>query len=136
MSAMASLWTYFIPLYVLGGAAIAFGAFALLARVRGGRYVRPIVTALAKVPLFRRWMTKAYRSAIERQNPELASAMEKLERAGQGALRDPQRAQQALGRLTAEERRAYLEAAGEQGMMPEPQNRAQRRAMQRMRKRS
>jgi hypothetical protein len=87
---------------------------------------------LAKVPLFKRLMTKASRAALQRQNPELASAIEKLERSG--ATRDPQRAQQAMSRLTASEREAWLEAAGEQGMMPQPSNRAERRRLEKLQK--
>ena len=136
MGVMASLWTYFIPLYVLGGLAVLLLLFTLVARIQNGRYVRPLVTLLAKVPLFKRWMTKAYKTAVERQNPELASAMEKLERVGQKNLRDPQRAQQALQRLTPAERRAWMEAAEQQGVLPEAPNRAMRRQQQRMRKRT
>jgi DNA-directed RNA polymerase specialized sigma24 family protein len=58
--------------------------------------------------------------------------MAKLERSG--AMQDPQRAEAALNRLNASERRAYLEAADELGTMPEAVNRAQRRRMEKMRK--
>ena len=57
-------------------------------------------------------MTKASAAALERQNPDLASALKKLERAGAG--RDPLQAQRALSRLTPDERQAYLAAIGEQ----------------------
>ncbi len=126
------MWTYFIPLYVLGALLVLMAAFAVLSRVRGGRYVRPVVALLGRVPLLRRLMTRAWKAALERQNPELASAIAKLERSG--ATRDPQRAAAALSRLTPAERRAYLEAAGEQGVLPTPQNRAERRRLERMRK--
>lgn len=122
--------TFFIPLFVLLALVLIMGSFALLARVQGGRYIRPIVTGMAKVPLLKRLLQKASRAAIERSNPELASAMKKLERSG--ALRDPQRAQAALSRLTAAERQAYMEAAGEMGAMPEAVNRQQRRRMEKM----
>jgi hypothetical protein len=122
--------TYFIPIFVLVGLILIMATFALLARVQGGRYIRPIVTGMAKVPLLKRLLQKASRAAIERSNPELASAMKKLERSG--ALRDPQRAQAALSRLTAAERQAYMEAAGEMGAMPEAVNRQQRRRMEKM----
>jgi hypothetical protein len=125
-----SLW--FIPLYVLFGLVLLLGVFALLARVRGGRYLRPVVAVLAKVPLLRRGLAKASKAALERENPALASAIAKLERAG--AVRDPRRAEAALSRLTPAERRAYLEAAGEQNVMPQPTNRAQRRHLERARK--
>ena len=58
--------------------------------------------------------------------------MTKLERSG--ATRDPMKAQQALSRLTAAERQAYIEAAGQQDEMPEPMNRAQRRAAEKLKK--
>jgi D-serine dehydratase len=124
--------TYFIPLFILGFLVLLLGIFAFLARWRGGRYMRPIVQFLAKVPLFRRLMQKASTAALERQNPELASAIKKMERAG--ATRDPQRAQQALNRLAPSERRAYLDAVEEQGAMPTPINREQRRRLEKARK--
>jgi hypothetical protein len=124
--------TYFIPLFILGFLVLLLGIFALLARWRGGKYMRPIVQVLAKVPLFRRMMQKASTAALERQNPELASAIKKMERAG--ATRDPQRAQQALNRLAPSERRAYLDAVEEQGAMPTPANREQRRRLEKARK--
>jgi hypothetical protein len=129
---IASIWTLFIPLYIAGFLLLLFGTFVLLGRIRGGRYLRPIVMGLAKVPLIRRLMTKASRAALQRQNPELASAIEKLERSG--ATRDPQKAQQAMSRLTANERQAWLDAAGEQGAMPTPSNRAERRRLEKLQK--
>ena len=87
---------------------------------------------LLKVPFVGRGMKKASEAALERQNPELASAVAKLERSG--ATRDPMRAQQALSRLSAAERQAYIEAAGQQGEAPEPLNRAQRRAAEKLKK--
>ena len=124
--------TWFIPVFVLLGLLLLLALVALLGRVQGGRYLRPIVLALAKVPFIRKLMQKASRKAIERSNPELASAMAKLERSG--ALRDPMRAQAALNRLSATERKAYLDAAEDMGTMPEAANRAQRRRMEKMRK--
>jgi hypothetical protein len=130
---IASIWLYLIPLYVLGALLVVVGTFALLSRIRGGRYVKPIVQAIMKVPLLNRGMKKASEAALERQNPDLASAIKKLER--YGATRDPQRAQQAMSKLTASERRAYLDAAGEQTeSMPQEMNRQMRRQMERARK--
>jgi hypothetical protein len=130
----SNILLWFTPIYVIGGLLLILLAFSLVARIRGGKYVRPIVNALAKVPLFKRWMQKASRVALEKQNPELASAIAKLERAG--VARDPQRAQAALSRLTAGERRAYLEAAGAQGQLPTPSNRQERRRMEKLQKKS
>jgi hypothetical protein len=128
-----SILPYLIPFIVLGGLLILLLALNLLARVQGGRYVRPMATAMMKVPFLKRWLQKASRANLERKNPELASAMAKLERSG--VQNDPQRAQAALSRLSAAERRAWLEAAGEQGAMPEPMNRQQRRQAQKLKKR-
>jgi hypothetical protein len=124
--------TWFIPIFILLGLTLLLGTVALLGRIQGGRFLRPVITGLAKVPFIRNLLQKASRKAIERSNPQLASAMAKLERSG--ALNDPQRAQVALSRLTASERRAYLDAAGESGAMPEAANRQQRRRMEKMRK--
>jgi hypothetical protein len=126
------VWLYLIPLYVAGALLVLFGLLALLARFRGGKYVRPVMRGIAKIPGVRGLMMKASRAALAKQNPEAASALEKLERAG--VANDPQRAQAALSRLTAAERRAYLEAAGQEGALPEPVNRQQRRAMEKLQK--
>jgi hypothetical protein len=84
------------------------------------------------VPFLKGYLQKASRTSLERQNPELASAMAKLERSG--VQHDPQRAQAALSRLSAGERKAWLEAAGEQGAIPEPMNRQQRRQQAKLKK--
>jgi hypothetical protein len=126
------VWLYFIPVFIAGAVLVLVALLALLSRFRGGKYVRPVMRGIAKIPGVRGLMMKASRAALAKQNPEAASALEKLERAG--VANDPQRAQAALSRLTAAERRAYLEAAGEEGALPEPANRAQRRAMEKMQK--
>ena len=126
------MWLYFIPLFIVGALLVLFGLLALLARFRGGKYARPVMQAIAKIPGVRGLMMKASRAALAKQNPDAASALEKLERAG--VTKDPQRAQAALSRLSASERRAYLEAAGQEGALPEPQNRQQRRAMEKLQK--
>ena len=126
------MWLFFIPLFIVGALLVLFGLLALLARFRGGKYARPVMQAIAKIPGVRGLMMKASRAALAKQNPDAASALEKLERAG--VTKDPQRAQAALSRLSASERRAYLEAAGQEGALPEPQNRQQRRAMEKLQK--
>jgi hypothetical protein len=130
---LASIITYLIPVFVLGGILFLLIVLNLLARVQGGRYVRPLATGLMKLPWVGKQLKKASQSTLERKNPELASAIQKLERSG--ATRDPVRAQQALSRLSASERRAWLEAAGEQGAIPEAMNRQQRRAAAKLKKR-
>ena len=129
----AAIWTYLIPVYVLGGLVVLLLVLNLLARVQGGRFVRPLAQGLMKVPFVGSRLKKASRAALEKQNPELASAVAKLERSG--ATRDPLKAQQALSRLSSAERRAYLDAAGEQEAIPEAMNRAQRRAQEKLKKR-
>ena len=119
-----------IPLFILLAILVTFGIVILLARFRNGRYLRPIVIWLSKIPWLRKQFEKASRAAIEKQNPELASAMRKLQRVGPNP--DPQRAQAALSTLSAAERRAYLDAVADQGGMPEASNREQRRRQQRL----
>ena len=120
----------FIPLFVVVGLVVFFGVLVLLGRFRNGRYLRPIIALLSRIPWLRRQFQRVSQAAIERQNPELASAMRKLQRVGPNP--NPQQAQQALSQLSATERRAYLDAVGEQGGMPEPANRQQRRLQQRL----
>jgi hypothetical protein len=121
---------YLIPIFVLAVLLVVFGLLVFLGRFRKGKYLRPLITALMKIPLLRRWFQKASTAALERQNPELASAMRKLQRIGPSV--DPQKAQAALSQLSATERRAYMEAVEEQGAMPEATNRQMRRLQQRM----
>ena len=128
----ASIWLYLTPLWILLGLLLILGTLALLGRIAGGKYLRPIVAKLMKLPLVGRGMKKASEAALERQNPDLASAIKKLER--YGATKDPARAQAAMSNLTASERRAYLDAAGDQ-VETLPQNRQMRRQMERARKR-
>jgi type II secretory pathway component PulF len=127
----ASIWFYLFPLYILGFLLLVLGTFALLGRVQEGRYLKPIINFLMRLPLVGRLMKKASQAALERQNPELASAVKKLERSG--AARDPMRAQQALSRLSASERQAYLDATVEQTDNI-AQNRQMRRQLERARK--
>ena len=120
---------FLIPLVILAGLLVLLGIAVFLGRYKKGKYLRPIVTSLSKVPFLRRWFQKVSAAALERQNPDLASAMRKLQRVGPNP--DPQKAQQALGQLSPVERRAYFEALEEQGGV-QPANRQQRRQQQRM----
>jgi hypothetical protein len=129
---LADIFTLLIPIYILVGLLILLIALNLLARVKGGKYVRPIAMGLMKVPFLKRWLQKASKANLERKNPELASAIAKLERSG--VQHDPQRAQAALSRLSAAERQAWLDAAGQQGAIPEPMNRQQRRQQAKLKK--
>ena len=123
---------FLIPVFILAGILLVFGAIVLLGRIKGGKYLKPLLIQMQKVPFLRRWLEKASRAALEKQNPELASAVAKIERSG--SLNDPLAAQRAMSKLTSAERKAYIEAAGEQG--PGPTNRAERRRLERAKRRS
>lgn len=110
---------------VLGTLLVLFGLAVLLGRVAGGRYLRPIVVGLAKVPFLKPLFERMSNAALERGNPELASAIRKLQRFGTPTT--PEAAQRALARLTPGERRAYMQAAGQQAEVPQATNRAARR---------
>ena len=128
---IADIWLYLFPLYILAFLLLLLGVFAGLGRIKGGRYLRPIINGLMKLPLVGRMMRRASQAALERQNPELASAVKKLERSG--VAKDPMRAQQALSRLSAAERQAYLDATADQTQSI-AQNRQMRRQLERARK--
>jgi hypothetical protein len=134
---VADIATLLIPLWILLGLVLLLGVFALVARIDNGRYVRPIFTGMAKVPFLRKWLQKASTAAIERSNPELASAMKKMERHAKH-LHDPVRAQKAMSQLTREERRALLEMQeqqAEQGAVPQQaMNRDMRRRIEKAQK--
>jgi len=132
----ADIVTILIPVWILVGLILLMGVVALLGRIQNGRYLRPVVNLIAKVPLFRRWLQKASNAAIERTNPELASAMRKMQR-HQRHLHDPQRAQAAMSQLTREERRALMEMQEQQqetALPPEATNRQMRRRLEKAQK--
>jgi hypothetical protein len=131
---VASLVTLLIPLWILLFLVVLLGVVALLGRVQNGRYLRPVLLLLMKVPLLKKWIEKASNAAIERSNPELASAMKKMQRTG--ALRDPMKAQAAMSQLTRDERRALLEMQEQQGagVAPEATNRQMRRRLEKAQK--
>jgi hypothetical protein len=130
-----SIVTLLIPVWILLGLVALLGVLGLLGRVQGGRYLKPLFALLAKVPFLKRQMEKASKAAIERTNPELASAMRKLEPHAK-QLHDPQRAQQVMSRLTREERAALLEMQEQQGGPElESMNRQMRRRLEKQQKR-
>lgn len=118
-------WAIWIPLGILAMLLVLLGLTAVLSRVAGGRYLRAIMLALAKVPVLRRLFQRMSTAALERENPQLASAVRKL--GAFGTPTTPEAAQRALARLTPAERRAYLEAVGQQAETPAAPNRAARR---------
>ena len=130
-----SIVTLLIPLWIILGLLAIIAVLGILGRIQNGRYLRPLFGLLTKVPLFRRWLEKGSRAMIERQNPELASAMRKLEPHAKH-LHDPQQAQKAMSRLTREERAALLEMQEQQGSVPEEAtNRQMRRRLEKQKKR-
>jgi hypothetical protein len=136
MAAMlvADLVTLLIPVWILLGLILLLGVFALLGRIQNGRYLRPIIGLISKVPILRKWLQKASNAALERSNPELASAMKKMQRTG--AMRDPNKAQAAMSQLTRDERRALLDMQEQQGLgvAPEATNRQMRRRLEKAQK--
>lgn len=131
---IGGIFTLLIPLWILLGLLAILGVLALLGRIQNGRYLRPILTQLMKVPLLKKGIQKASNAAIERSNPELASAMKKMQRTG--ALRDPMKAQAAMSQLTRDERRALLDMQEQQGVgvAPEATNRQMRRRLEKAQK--
>ena len=124
-----------IPLWILLGLLAIVAVLGILGRIQNGRYLRPLLTLLAKVPLFRRWLERGSRAMIERQNPELASAMRKLEPHAK-RMHDPVQAQKAMQRLTREERAAILDMQDQQGgPAVEATNRQMRRQLEKQKKR-
>jgi hypothetical protein len=121
------LWAW-IPLFVILAMVLLLGTLVLLGRIQNGRYLKPIIAFLSKVPLFKRWFQKASIAALERENPELAAAMKKMNTFGEP--RSPEQAQRMLNLLTPSERRAYMDAVGQEGEMPEATNRQLRRRME------
>jgi hypothetical protein len=132
---VSSIVTLLIPLWILLGLVVLLGVLALLGRIGGGRYLRPLFVWMSKVPFLKRQLEKASKAAIERTNPELASAMRKLEPHAK-QLHDPQQAQKAMSRLTREERAALLQMQEQQGGPElETMNRQMRRRLEKQQKR-
>jgi hypothetical protein len=130
-----SIITLLIPLWILLGLLVLLGILGLLGRIQGGRYLKPLFALMARVPFLKRQMEKASKAAIERTNPELASAMRKLEPHAK-QLHDPQKAQQVMSRLTREERAALLDMQEQQGGPElENMNRQMRRRLEKQQKR-
>lgn len=123
------LWLL-LPLILLGVVLVLFGLLIFLGRFRGGALLRPLIERLSRIGFMRRFFTRVSTAAIERQNPELASALKKINPVASNP--NPQAVQKAMSRLTPAERRAYMEAASEQGGVPDTANRQMRRQAERM----
>lgn len=126
---LAISFLYLLPFIILGSLLLLTLLVFVLARVAGGKALRPIVNQLSKIGFMRRWFQRMSVAAYEKSNPELAGAIRKMQSFGE--IRTPEQAQRALAVLTPAERRAYMELVGEQGQMPEPINRDQRRRVER-----
>jgi hypothetical protein len=124
------MWWLYIPLVVLGIALLLLGLLVFFGRFRNGALLKPVIGWLSRFGFMRRFFTSISTKAIERQNPELAGAIKKMQ--GVASNPNPQADQKAMSRLTAAERRAYMEAAQEQGGVPDSANRQMRRQAERM----
>jgi hypothetical protein len=124
------MWWLYVPIAIIGIVLVLFGLLVLLGRFRNGALLRPLIATLSRVGFMRKFFTKVSTAAIERQNPELASALKKINTVA--ANPNPQAVQKAMSRLTPAERRAYMEAAQEQGAVPDSANRQMRRQAERM----
>ncbi len=124
------MWWLWVPLGILAFVAVVFLLLVVLGRFRNGALLRPLITSLSKIGFMRRFFTRVSTAAIERQNPELASALKKIDTVAHNP--NPQAVQKAMSRLTPAERRAYFEAAQEQGGVPDSANRQMRRQAERM----
>jgi hypothetical protein len=119
-----------IPFIVLGVLLLLLGVLAFLGRFRGGRYLIPIVRQLSRIGFVKRWFLRMQVSQLEKTNPELASAVKKMQAFGDPS--NPEQVQRAMRVLTPAERKAYMEAAAGQDMPKEvePTNRQQRRRLE------
>jgi len=124
------MWWLWVPIGILAVVTFFFLLLVLLGRFRNGALLRPLITQLSRIGIMRRFFTRVSTAAIERQNPELASALKKINPVASNP--NPQAVQKAMSRLTPAERRAYMEAAQEQGAVPESANRQMRRQAERM----
>ncbi len=124
------MWWLYFPLIIIAVVLGLFLLLVLLGRYKNGALLRPVIARLSRIGFMRRFFTKVSTAAIERQNPELASALKKINVVSTNP--NPQAVQKAMSRLTPGERRAYMEAAQEQGGVPDSANRQMRRQAERM----
>jgi hypothetical protein len=122
------MWWLYLPLVIVSIVLVLFLLLVILGRFRNGALLKPLIKSLSRVGFMRRFFASVSTKAIERQNPELASAIKKLNPVASNP--NPMAVQKAMSRLTAAERRAYMEAAQEQGEVQETANRQMRRRLQ------
>ena len=124
------MWWLWIPLGILGTIVVLFLLVLVLGRIRNGALLKPVILRLARIGFMQRFFQRISTAQMERSNPELASAVRKLNVVASNP--NPQAVQKAMSKLTPAERRAYMEAAQEQGAIPDSANRQMRRQAERM----
>ena len=97
------MWWLWIPLGIIVVVLVFFLLLLVLGRVRNGALLRPMVVRLARIGFMQRFFQRISTAAMERQNPELASAVRKLNTVASNP--NPQAVQKAMSRLTPAERR-------------------------------
>ena len=122
------MWWLWIPIGIIGTVLVLFLLLLVLGRFRNGALLKPVVFRLARIGFMQRFFQRISTAQMERSNPELASAVRKLNTVASNP--NPQAVQKAMSKLTPAERRAYMEAAQEQGEVPDSANRQMRRRMQ------
>ena len=122
------MWWLYLPLIIITVILVLFLLLVVLGRFRNGALLKPLIKSLSRVGFMRRFFANVSTKAIERQNPELASAIKKLNPVASNP--NPMAVQKAMSRLTPAERRAYMEAAQEQGEVQDTANRQMRRRLQ------
>src|SRR3954454_5370303 len=91
------MWWFLIPVLILGAALLLFLVIALLSRYKNGKLLRPMIAWLSKIGFMRRFFTKISTAAIERQNPDLAGAIKKMNTVANNP-NNPQAVQKAMSR--------------------------------------
>jgi hypothetical protein len=122
------MWWLYLPLIIVSVVLVVFLLLVALGRFRNGALLKPLIKSLSRIGFMRRFFASVSTKAIERQNPELAAAIKKLEPVSSNP--NPMAVQKAMSRLTPAERRAYMEAAQEQGEVQDTANRQMRRRLQ------
>src|SRR6266480_2565661 len=100
---VADIVTLLIPVWILLGLIVLLGVLALLGRIQNGRYLRPSIALINKVPILKRGMQKATngaRSSTCRRSK--GSAWHPRRRTGRcaGASRRPRRTPAAASSRT------------------------------------
>jgi hypothetical protein len=118
-----------IPIIIIGSLLVILATMAILSRVQNGRYLLPLAKLLMKIGIIRRQMEKMSIKQLESSNPELASAMKKIKTFGEPT--SPEAAQRMLRVLTPSERKAYMDAAGQETSIEEQLGDAPNRQLRR-----